>query len=175
MALQRNTKLALQMLGVVIGMVCFAYAAFPLYSLFCKVTGYNGTPKKAIEASSQVGTREIEVRFNADIEPGLEWDFKPVQQHMTVTTGANQLAYFEAENKSNETITGTAVFNVTPDKAAKYFNKIQCFCFQEQTLKPGQKVKMPVSFFIDTKIEADKNMEDIHAMTLSYTFFKAKK
>jgi cytochrome c oxidase assembly protein subunit 11 len=175
MALTKNTQLALRVLAIAVGMLCLAYASFPLYNLFCKVTGYNGTPKQASVDSKRVGEREIEVRFNADKEVALEWIFKPVQDHVVVRTGETKIIYYEAENKSNETITGMATFNVIPEKAAPYFNKIQCFCFEEQTLKPGEKVKMPVSFFIDPAIETDINTADIHTVTLSYTFFRAQK
>jgi cytochrome c oxidase assembly protein subunit 11 len=173
--MSKNSVLALRVLAIAVGMLCLAYAAFPLYNLFCKITGYGGTPKQTTEQSEKIGTRTVEVRFNADIDAGLPWEFKPVQAKINVTTGETHVIYYEAENKSDRPITGMAVFNVTPDKAGQYFNKMQCFCFNEQTLQPHEKVKMPVSFFIDPKIEDDKNMRDITSVTLSYTFFEAKK
>lgn len=171
MALPKNAQLAFQIAAIVVGMLCLAYASVPLYNLWCKATGYNGTPKQVTNESPTLGTRSITVRFNADRDPNLPWDFYPVQDQVVVKTGETTIVYFEAINHSSLPVTGMATFNITPEKAASYFNKIQCFCFDKQTLQPGQKVKMPVTFFIDPTIEQDKNVQDISVMTLSYTFF----
>ena len=156
---------------IVVGMFCMAYAAFPLYSLFCKVTGYAGTPKQVDVGSVVKGKKKVNIRFNADVNPNLQWQFKPVQKQVRVQTGENMLAFFEAENMSDKPVSGIATFNVTPDKAATYFSKIQCFCFDEQRLEPGEKVMMPVSFFVDPEIETDPNTKEVSTLTLSYTFF----
>ena len=153
-------------------MFAFAYAAFPLYSIFCKATGYGGTPRINTQKATTLGMEHITVRFNADVAPGLSWKFTPLQSQVEVLTGENKMAFFMAENTSNETITGMATFNITPDQAGQYFNKIQCFCFTKQTLKPGEKVQMPVSFFIDPAFEKDLDLKGINTITLSYTFFK---
>ena len=157
-------------------MVLLAYASVPLYSLFCNVTGFGGVPQKAIVAppASAILNRTIRVTFNADIDPNLPWSFKPLQKDVVVRVGEKKLIFFSAKNNSNEPITGIAAYNVTPEKAGGYFDKIQCFCFTNQTLKPGEEVTMPVSFFIDPEIANDKNMDDLQDITLSYTFFKAK-
>lgn len=156
-----------------IAMFCFTFAAFPLYSIFCKVTGYGGTPKIAESLNVSEGDKTFIVRFNSDKDQTLDWNFRPMQYKVSVKTGVDSLIFYEAENISNETITGMATYNVTPDAAAAYFNKIQCFCFNEQTLKPHEKVTMPVSFFIDPAIEKDPFLKDLETITLSYTFFPA--
>ena len=160
---------------MVLGMFAFSFAAFPLYSIFCKATGYGGTPKTGGVASQATGSRMVTVRFNADTATDLPWNFAPLQKEIKVLTGENKLAFFSAENKSDQPITGVAGFNVTPDVAGQYFHKIQCFCFNKQTLKPGEKVKMPVSFYVDPAIEKDLDLKDVNSITLSYTFFKAEK
>ena len=171
--MHKNTKLALNMAMLTVGMICLTYAAFPLYNLFCKVTGYGGTPQRVEERQTHVmGEKTMTVRFNADTESKLPWTFKPEQQHITLQTGEEKLAVYSAVNRSDAPITGVATFNVTPEKAAIYFNKIQCFCFEEQTLQPNESVKMPVSFYIDPAIETDPNTKEISTVTLSYTFFE---
>lgn len=171
--MNENKKTATAILMLVVGMFAFAFAAFPLYSIFCKVTGYGGTPRIESAESHTLGKKIITVRFNADISNEIGWDFKPVQKQLNVQTGENKLAFFMAKNISNNATTGVATFNVTPNEAGKYFNKIQCFCFERQTLKPGEEVQMPVSFFVDPAIEQDLDVKDINTITLSYTFFKA--
>ena len=171
--MNNNKKTAITILMMVAGMFAFAFAAFPLYSLFCKVTGYGGTPKIATESATELGSRIMKVRFNADTSKDVPWQFKPLQNSVTVRTGENKLIFYTSENTSNEAFTGVATFNVTPDIAAKYFNKIQCFCFNNQTLEPGEKVQMPVSFYIDPAIEQNLDLKGIDTVTLSYTFFKA--
>ena len=174
--MQTNGRIALNLAMIVAGMVMLAYASVPLYSLFCRVTGFAGTTQKAIIAppTSAILKRQMRVTFNADVDPNLAWSFKPLQKDVTVRVGEKKLIFFTAKNNSNEPVTGIATFNVTPEKVAAYFDKIQCFCFTNQTLQPGQEVTMPVSFFIDPAIADDKNLDELQDITLSYTFFKAK-
>ncbi len=169
-----NTKLAFQLAAFVVAMIVLAYASFPLYQLFCKVTGYGGTPGQASQPSQQVGTKTMNVRFNADTHADLKWRFEAQQLSVEVQVGKNYLAFYEAENIGDVATTGVATFNVTPEKAAQYFTKVECFCFEEQTLQPGEKVTMPVSYYIDPAIEQDKRVRDVGTVTLSYTFFKAE-
>ena len=152
-------------------MLGLAYASVPLYEIFCRVTGYGGTPMRADAAPEQIFDRQVKVRFNADTASNLPWTFKPEQYSMDIKVGENKLAFYMAENRSDKPVTGMAVFNVTPPKAGAYFTKVECFCFIEQTLQPGQKVDMPVSFFIDPAFMADSNMQDVTSITLSYTFY----
>ncbi len=153
------------------GMVGMSFAAVPLYDLFCRVTGYGGTPQVADVAPDQTFDREVRVRFNADQARNLPWSFQPVQLSLDVNVGENRLAFYKARNKADTPVTGMAVFNVTPPKAGIYFSKIDCFCFVQQTLAPGQEVDMPVSFFIDPEFMTDPNMDDVTSITLSYTFY----
>lgn len=162
------------LLTLVAGMSALAYASVPLYNLFCKVTGFGGTTGKAEAAPHEVGEKEVTVLFNADTASDLPWDFKPMQRKVTVKTGEDTLIFFEATNISDEPVTGVAVFNVTPNKLGKYFDKIQCFCFDNQLLQPGERMEMPVSFFVDPAMEADKDVNEVKTITLSYTFFRAK-
>lgn len=157
---------------LIIGMSLLAYASVPLYSLFCKVTGYGGTVKKAKRVSLHKGTKRIRVRFDANVHTDLQWSFKPEQKFVELVTGENTLVFYAATNNTNKPSIGTAVYNVTPHKAGEYFNKIQCFCFEEQLLEPNQHVMMPVSFFIDPEIEKDSELQDLKEITLSYTFYK---
>ena len=159
--------------GVVVGMGALAYAAVPLYQLFCQVTGYGGTTGVAAVAPGAASERVITVRFNADIAPDLAWTFRPAQREVRVRVGEEALAFYSAENTSGEALTGSAVFNVTPFKAGAYFNKIDCFCFSEQTLAPGARAEMGVSFFIDPALLEDHNLSEVNTITLSYTFFRA--
>ncbi len=168
-----NTRTLLVLLGVLALMVMLVVASVPLYKLFCQVTGYGGTTQKAEASTGTVLARDMTVRFNSDVNNKLPWHFKPVQRSVTVKVGEEALVFYKAVNTSNETITGTATFNVTPFKAAMYFNKIECFCFIEQTLAPGEEIDMPVTFFIDPDIASDKRLEEVKEITLSYTFFKA--
>lgn len=166
---QKVTAFALT--GVVAGMLAMTYAAVPLYRLFCQVTGYGGTTQVASEAPREVLDRDITVRFNADTAPGLPWKFEPMQRDMTVKVGETGLAFYRAQNLTDRPIVGMATFNVTPDKAGQYFNKIHCFCFDQQRLEPGQSVDMPVTFFVDPSMAKDRGMNDVYYITLSYTFF----
>ncbi len=173
MRLFRRSKKATALLlaGIAVGMVGLSFAAVPLYQLFCQVTGYGGTTQVAAAAPDVVTDHVIEVRFNADIDPDLDWRFKPMQLSMDVHPGENHLAFFEAVNRSDAPLLGQASYNVTPQKAGVYFNKIECFCFTEQYLAAGTRAEMPVSFFIDPAIVDDRNMNDLITITLSYTFF----
>ncbi|MCE3232356.1 MAG: cytochrome c oxidase assembly protein [Rickettsiaceae bacterium] len=171
---EKNKKSAITVVMFVIGMFALAYASFPIYNLLCKVTGLGGTPKISKVEGSEIGERLVTVRFNGDVMNDMPWKFMSLQDKVVVRTGENKLIFFTAENNSDVPITGVATYNVTPLKAANYFNKVQCFCFERQTLQPHQKVEMPVSFFIDPDIEKDPEMKGVKTITLSYTFFKAK-
>ena len=167
---QKNTRTALWMALLVAFMVGLAFASVPLYRMFCELTGFDGTPRRAEKAPGAVAG-QIGVRFDANVHPGLPWRFEPEQETVAVAPGAQTKIFYRAQNLSARTITGQAVFNVTPDQVGKYFNKIQCFCFTEQTLKPGQTVDMPVVFFVDPKVLKDEDTKDVHEITLSYTFY----
>lgn len=166
-----NKRLGIALILVPVAMVGAAYASVPLYELFCQVTGFGGTTQVAESAPEVAGERVFTIRFNADIDPKLPWHFQPVQRDMTVRVGESGLAYFEARNLSARPTAGTATFNVTPLKAGQYFSKVQCFCFTEQLLSPGARVDMPVSFFVDPRIDDDPNLDEVKTITLSYTFF----
>jgi cytochrome c oxidase assembly protein subunit 11 len=161
-------------LGAIAAMVALVVASVPLYSLFCRVTGYAGTPRIASGDSLVTSDRVVTVRFDASVMHGMPWRFTPDQTSLQVRLGQTQLASFTAENTSDQPITGTAAFNVTPAKAGRYVDKIACFCFTEQRLAAGEKVEMPVSFYIDPEIANDPDTNDVGTITLSYTFFKAR-
>ena len=167
---QRNTRTALLMGLLAIAMVGLAFASVPLYRLFCQVTGFGGTPVRAEQAPGAVAG-QVGVRFDANINSALPWKFDPVQRTVRVKPGAQTRVLYRAKNLSARSTTGTAVFNVTPAKAGQYFSKIQCFCFTEQTLKPGESIDMPVIFFVDPKIREDETTKHIDEITLSYTFY----
>jgi len=173
MKLSRNNAVFVSCLAVVIGMVGLSYAAVPLYDLFCRMTGYGGTPQRAEAAPGAVSDRVITVRFDTNIDRALPWSFQPEQRAVQVRVGENRLVFFRAVNNSDRSIVGHATFNVVPDRAGRYFSKIQCFCFTEQRLGPGQAVDMPVSFFIAPEILTDRDGDSIHEITLSYTFYPA--
>ncbi len=172
---RRNKRVGIVMGGVALGMVGMGFASVPLYRLFCQVTGLNGTVSRAeaseLDFSQAVKGQTIQVRFDANHRDDLPWDFKPEQTTDTATVGARDLAIFIAKNKSNRPVTGTATYNVTPAQAGKYFTKIQCFCFTQQTLQPGEQVRMPVIFYIDPKIATDPDTQSVEEITLSYTFY----
>lgn len=156
---------------VIAGMVGLTAAAVPLYRLFCQVTGFGGTTQVAEQAPEEMLDRTIKIRFNADVDPDLPWSFQPVAREIEVRIGEERLAFYHAVNRSDQPIVGSAVFNVTPNKAGAYFDKIACFCFTEQVLQPGEAVDMPVSFYIDPAITRDADTADLQAITLSYTFY----
>lgn len=170
-----NNQAAILLVGLVVGMLGLSYASVPLYRLFCQKTGYGGTPKQSSELPQKIGKRVIRVRFNADVNPGLPWAFRPLQQEMQLRLGALGLAFYETENKSGEGIWGMATYNVTPEKAAPYFNKVACFCFEEQWMEPEEKSERPVQFFIDPAFDEDPHLKEVSTITLSYTFFRLKR
>jgi cytochrome c oxidase assembly protein subunit 11 len=157
----------------VAGMVGAAYASVPLYRLFCQVTGYNGTTQRAEQYSDKILSKPIQVTFDANISPGLNWEFKPAKT-VNPKIGETVQIEYTATNRSAKQATGTAVFNVTPMEAGAYFNKIECFCFTEQTLQPGQSVTMPVVFFVDPAIATAEETKNIKTITLSYTFYPSE-
>lgn len=157
-------------------MLGLGFASAPLYRIFCQVTGFGGTTMKATEAeaaSIKVSNKIISVRFDANVDRQLPWQFKMEQTTQDLRIGARKMAYYSAKNLSEQPITGIASYNVEPELAGKYFHKIQCFCFNEQTLQPGQSVNMPVIYYVDPKILDDPETKDIEQITLSYTFHKA--
>jgi cytochrome c oxidase assembly protein subunit 11 len=156
-------------------MVGLSYAAVPLYRLFCQVTGFGGTTQRADAAPARATDSNVSVRFDANTSGNLAWSFHAVQTSMTVKVGEQTMAYYRATNVSDQPVTGSAVFNVTPVQAGAYFNKIQCFCFTEQTLKPGESIEMPVSFFVDPDMLDDPDGAGIKEITLSYTFYPVDK
>ena len=164
-----------------------SYASVPLYRAFCRATGFGGTTqRKSIEDKMEerdqmdksilekARKRSIEITFNADVAEGLPWKFTPTQKKVTVTPGETVLAFYTAENTSSSAITGVATYNVQPGKAGQYFNKIQCFCFEEQRLRAKEKVDMPVFFYLDPEFASDRGMEDVNSLVLSYTFFQSE-
>ena len=167
---QKNTRTALMAALFAAAMVGLAFASVPLYRAFCQLTGFDGTPLRAARAPGAVAG-QIGVRFDANVHPGLPWRFEPVQNQVRIAPGARTQILYRATNLTARPITGQAVFNVTPDTAGQYFNKIECFCFTEQTLKPGESVDMPVVFFVDPKIRTDDETKAIDEITLSYTFY----
>ncbi|MGD9919068.1 MAG: cytochrome c oxidase assembly protein [Paenirhodobacter sp.] len=167
-----NSRILFRLLGVILFMGAAAWAAVPFYSWFCRTTGYGGTTNVAEAGSDEVLDQTIEVRFDANVARGMPWKFRPVQNTMTLRIGETGLAFFEAENTSDRVVAGTAAYNVAPDTAGYYFDKIQCFCFTEQVLQPHEKVEMPVSFYVDPAITRDPDTDRIHSITLSYTFYE---
>lgn len=170
----KNTNLAINLLLLACGMLGLAYASVPLYRIFCDITGYGGTTQTAQSAPVQATQTPITVTFNADINEDLPWTFKPGAKKLTALIGEQILTHYTAENLTDQPITGRAIYNVTPFAAGAYFNKIECFCFTEQTLKPREKVDMPILFYIDPEILNDPDMKNISTITLSYTFFPLK-
>lgn len=167
----KNKKTALFASLAVAGMVAMSFAAVPAYKAFCQVTGWGGTTQRAETEAGRTLARTVTVRFDATVGQGLSWRFKPEQVSQTLHIGETGLAFYEAENLTDKPITGRATFNVSPAKAGIYFRKIECFCFTEQTLQPGEKVSMPVTYFIDPGLDDDKNLDDVQTITLAYTFF----
>ena len=171
--LSRNARTGVIMFAMVFGMVGVAYASVPLYRMFCQLTGFAGTPQIAAggRAPGAVG-RTISIRFDGNVDPQLPWRFHAEQPHVTIPIGQRSMAFYDARNDSGVPVTGQAAFNVTPSQAGRYFTKIQCFCFNEQTLQPFQSVRMPVTFYVDPAILDDPDARDISEITLSYTFYK---
>ncbi len=171
---RKNLSLLLKLMLIVFVMIGVSFASVPLYNLFCKVTGYGGTTGVASAPSDVVLDREVKVRFHGETALNLPWYFKPEQNDVTVKLGQSGLASFVARNEAAYPTAGTAIFNVTPLKAGRYFKKMQCFCFDEQILQAGQEVHMPVYFYIDPEMDKDPFLKDIKTITLSYNFFKAE-
>ena len=173
MNLNKKSALSIMLLGL--GMLMLTFASVPLYNIFCKVTGYGGTVRVSSGYDGRIKSeKKIKIRFDANVDKKLPWVFRAEQNEATVRLGENNLVFYVAENKTQEPIIGTAVYNITPHKAALYFNKIQCFCFEEQLLKPKQNMVMPVSFYIDPEFENDPNLKDVDTITLSYTFYRVE-
>jgi cytochrome c oxidase assembly protein subunit 11 len=170
---QKNRNSAVFALFLAAGMLALGFASVPLYRIFCQVTGYNGTTQRATaDTKVQVATGHMmSIRFDSNVAPGMPWKFYPEHTTDKVTVGARDMAIFIAKNMSDKPVTGEASFNVTPSQAGSYFAKIQCFCFTEQTLQPGQEVRMPVLFYVDPKILDDPDNKDTQEITLSYTFY----
>jgi len=166
---------ALVLVGLVAAMTGLSFAAVPLYRMFCQATGYGGVPQRAEHAPGETLDRTIRVRFDSNVDRELPWAFAPVERVIEVKIGETALAFFKASNTSDAPVTGTAVFNVVPELAARYFAKIECFCFKEQTLAAGASIEMPVTFFVDPKIIEDEDTKNIGEITLSYTFYRTGK
>jgi cytochrome c oxidase assembly protein subunit 11 len=171
----RNRRVAAICAVVGAGMLGLAYASVPLYQLFCQVTGFGGTTQRADRPSASILERTMTVRFDANIGDGMPWDFAPVSEPQTLQIGENGLAFYRVTNRSNRTIVGSATYNVTPEQAGIFFNKLACFCFTEQRLEPGESLDMPVSYFIDPEIVKDPDASRLSTVTLSYTFYEVKK
>ena len=178
---QRNARVGLLAFMGAVAMLGLGYAAVPLYDLFCRVTGFGGTTQVASESDAEIAARTAlsagsetrSIRFDGSTAKNVPWTFKPQQTTDTVQIGMRDMAIYTARNDSDEPVTGTATFNVEPEQAGRYFHKIQCFCFTEQTLQPGQEVQMPVLYYVDPAILDDENAKDIEQITLSYTFHRA--
>lgn len=175
---EKNRRIALMAIALVAAMVGLGYASVPLYRMFCQVTGFGGTTQRVSEAEANAvvvdTTRVMSIRFDGNVAPDVPWSFRPEQVTDRVSLGARDMAIFIARNNSDEPVTGTATFNVEPEQTGKYFSKIQCFCFTEQTLQPGQEVRMPVLYYVDPRIAEDENAKDVEQITLSYTFHRTK-
>jgi len=173
----KNTRSALLAGLLGLGMLAMGYAAVPLYEIFCRVTGYGGTTQRVDQAQAatvQATTKTMSIRFDSNVNSALPWSFKPEQAVDRVSVGSRDMAIFLAKNNSDQPVVGTATFNVTPALAGKYFNKVQCFCFTEQLLKPGQTMRMPVLYYVDPAILDDPETKNIEEITLSYTFYPSK-
>lgn len=170
---KKNARLGLTVLAVVIGMVGMSFAFIPLYNLFCRVTGFAGTTQVSTQLPETILDRVVTIKFNAQTNQNLPWDFTPEERAIDVQLGQRGLTAFNAHNKMDVPTTGTAIYNVLPLKAGKYFHKIQCFCFDEQTLTPQETMNMPVMFYVDPAMSDDPLMDDVKSITLSYTFFPA--
>ncbi|MBI1326647.1 MAG: cytochrome c oxidase assembly protein [Alphaproteobacteria bacterium] len=169
----KNTATLKMVLVIVAVMLGLSFASVPLYDLFCRVTGYDGTTQVAVKAPDRITGRVVHVRLNTDIDSALPWKFSAEEKKLTVKAGEQRLLAFNAVNESDLPTGGVALYNVTPAKVGKYFNKTQCFCFQEQVIGPGQSVTFPVVFFIDPEFAEDPAMRDVDTITLSYTYYKS--
>ena len=170
---RRNRRVALALGATSVAMIGAAYAAVPLYAAFCKATGYGGTTQVARAAPAARGGRTLSVSFDANVAPGLDWAFEPETPTITLRTGATATVYFRVHNRSARETAAVAVFNVTPEASGAWFDKVSCFCFSEQRLGPNETAELPVVFFLDPRLEQDHTMDDVAAITLSYTLFAA--
>jgi cytochrome c oxidase assembly protein subunit 11 len=170
--MEKNKKTMFILTGVGVAMLGLGFASDPLYDTFCRITGYGGTPQIAEDNFSEVIDRTVTVKFDSNVASGLPWDFKPDQRSMDIKVGQSGLAYYTVRNESDVPLVGVASFNVTPIKAAPYFVKTDCFCFEEQTIQPGQELPLPVLFFVDSQLDEEKRLDDVKEITLSYTFFE---
>ena len=172
---KNNLKITFSLISLVSFMFFLTFAAVPLYKLFCQVTGYGGTPKLAnVENKENISEKKIKIEFNSDINKKLNWYFKPTQRSIEIKVGESMLAFYKARNNGNKSVTGVATYNVLPFEVGKYFNKVDCFCFENQTLEPGEEVLLPVNFYIDPKILEDPNVKHLNSIVLSYTFFQSE-
>ncbi|CUH75741.1 cytochrome c oxidase assembly protein [Tropicibacter naphthalenivorans] len=172
MATNNNGKTVLQLVGVVVFMGAMAWASVPFYNWFCAVTGFGGATLTAEATTGEILDRKIKVNFDANTEQGMPWEFKPAQLSMEVRIGEEGLAFYEAYNPTDKPVAGQASYNVAPFQAGSYFSKIECFCFTEQVLMPGERIQMPVSFFVDPEFATDPNTKGMKHITLSYTFYE---
>ena len=172
MALQGPSRTGAQTVGVVVFMGALAWASVPLYDWFCRVTGYGGATDVAEAGSDEILDQTIKVRFDASLNKGMPWQFTPVEREMELRIGETGLAFYEAYNPTDQPVAGSASYNVTPYEAGGFFYKIQCFCFEEQVLQPGERVQMPVTFYVDPEIATDRDGKHVHTITLSYTFYE---
>ncbi len=170
----RNARVAWGLAAVVGGMLALAFAAAPLYDLFCRSTGFGGTPKIAQEGERPVLARTVQVRFDSNVDVNLPWRFQPLEREVKVRVGEEKLVFYRVTNVSQRPIVGTSTYNVTPEPSGPWFNKLQCFCFTEQLLLPGQSIDLPVVFFVDPEMDKDRRYDNVRTITLSYTFFEAK-
>lgn len=167
-------RTAAMLVGVVVTMGALAWAAVPFYDWFCRVTGFGGTTQISAGAPDEMLDEMVRIRFDANTDPNLDWTFRPMQTRMDLRIGENGLAFYEAINNSDEPITGTASYNVAPEVSGYFFDKIECFCFTEQTLQPGERMEMPVSFYVDPAIVNDRDASWVRDITLSYTFHRTE-
>ncbi|WP_262296193.1 cytochrome c oxidase assembly protein [Microvirga sesbaniae] len=173
--LQRKMhRTAFACVGIVVGMVGLAYASVPLYDLFCKVTGFGGTPIVRDANGSEIMDRTIAIRFDSNVAPGLNWRFAPEKPEVTVRLGETATVYYKVTNTGDKPSTGIATYNVQPDLAGTYFSKLECFCFTEQTLQPGETLESAVVFYVDPRLVEDGDVKDLTSLTLSYTYFPSK-
>ena len=170
---RRNNATVLFLVSVIAGMVGLSFASVPLYSLFCQATGLGGTTQRAATAPAEAAAAVLTIRFDAETDPDLGWEFRPLQSTVTVHPGEERQIFYRAVNKTASPVTGSATYNVTPAKAGIYFDKLQCFCFNEQFLAPGESRDIGVVFFVDPDILTDPNTSDVRTITLSYTMFRA--
>jgi cytochrome c oxidase assembly protein subunit 11 len=170
----KNARLAWSLAAAVGGMLALAYAASPLYDMFCRATGFGGTPQVAQEGERPVLSRTVNVRFDSNVDANLPWRFTPLEREVKLKLGEERLVHYRVTNLSQRPIVGTSTYNVTPETAGAWFNKLQCFCFTEQLLLPGQSMDMPVVFFVDPEMDKDRRYDNVRTITLSYTFFEAK-